>query len=103
MNQEIVDNIAILKNQLSAEGFIIVGIFGSYSRGENSPESDIDILYDLNLDFRSNYKGFKAVAKIDSIQEYISKILNINADLVYKNSLNSISAKYILPEVMYVW
>ena len=102
MNQEIVDNIAILKSRLSAEGFIIEGIFGSYIRGENSPESDIDILYDLNSEFRNNYKGFKAVAKIDSIQEYISNKLKINADLVYKNSLNVISSKYILPEVMYV-
>jgi predicted nucleotidyltransferase len=102
MNQEIVDKIAILKNQLLADGFIVEGIFGSYIRGENSPESDIDILYDLNSELRNNYKGFKAVAKIDSIQGYISKKLKINADLVYKNSLNSISYKYILPEVIYV-
>ncbi|MBX3042501.1 MAG: nucleotidyltransferase domain-containing protein [Candidatus Kapabacteria bacterium] len=102
MNQEIIDKITILKNQLMAEGFIIEGIFGSYIRGENNPESDIDILYNLNSEFRNNYKGFKAVAKIDSIQEFISNKLKINADLVYINSLNSISAEYILPEVMYV-
>ncbi len=102
MNQEIIDKVKSLKNLLSADGFIIEGIFGSYLRGDNNAKSDIDILYDLNSDFRNNYKGFKAVAKLDTIQEFISENLSIEADLVYKKSLNSISAKYILPEVKYI-
>ncbi|MCO5251497.1 MAG: nucleotidyltransferase domain-containing protein [Candidatus Kapabacteria bacterium] len=91
-----------MKKQLLAEGFVIEGVFGSFRRDESDTNSDIDILYDLDNVFRDKYKGFKAVARLDAIQEYISLILGIQADLVQKKYLGTVSAKYILPEVYYV-
>lgn len=102
MNQSILDKVKELKSQLSIEGFIIEGIFGSYSRDEFNLTSDIDILYELNETFRDKYKGFKAIAKLDNIQKDISNLLNIQADLVQKSCLGLISSKYILPEIIYV-
>ncbi|MBM2816274.1 MAG: NTP-binding protein [Ignavibacteria bacterium] len=102
MNNDILNKISELKKQFLAEGFIIEGIFGSYVRDENNQLSDIDILYDLNREFKEKFKGFKAIARLDAIQKNISSILNIETDLVQKSSLGKISAKYILPEVYYV-
>jgi uncharacterized protein len=102
MNKDILNKIVEIKEQFSTEGFIIEGVFGSYSRDDFNSLSDIDILYDLDKEFKEKYKGFKAIARLEAIQKKISSILNINADLVQKNTLGKIAAKYILPEVYYV-
>jgi len=44
-------NNEVAKIPIIAAGFpsiIRIGIFGSYARGDNTPDSDIDILYDYN-------------------------------------------------------
>lgn len=102
MDNEILTKIVEIKKQFLDDGFIINGIFGSYRRNDNNQNSDIDILYELGQNFRDKYKGFKAVARLDDIQDTISSILGIKADLVQKQTLGTISAKYILPEVYYV-
>jgi predicted nucleotidyltransferase len=40
-----------MKRKYEPEGFVIIGIFGSYSRGEQTQKSDIDILFEMNSDF----------------------------------------------------
>jgi hypothetical protein len=102
MNKEILNKVLEIKEHFLAEGFIIEGIFGSYSRDDFNQSSDIDILYDLDKVFKDKYKGFKAVAQLDDIQRRISLLLNIKADLVQKSTLGVIASKYILPEVYYV-
>ena len=102
MNQEILNKVTELKKQLLTDGFIIEGIFGSYTRDDNNHHSDIDILYNLDKEFKERYRGFKAIARLDAIQKNISIYLKIEADLVQKSTLSEISAKYILPEVYYV-
>jgi len=32
------------KSEMAKEGFLILGIFGSYARGDDTPSSDVDIL-----------------------------------------------------------
>lgn len=102
MDKEILDKVSAIKKKFLDEGFVIDGIFGSYSREDNNALSDIDILYDLTQEFRAKHKGFKAVARLDAIQETISAMLGIKADLVQKQTLGEISSKYILKEVRYV-
>lgn len=102
MDKEILEKISDLKKKFIDDGFVIDGVFGSYSREENNSSSDIDILYELTLDFRSKYKGFKAIARLDAIQETISENLGIKADLVQKQTLGAVASKYILKEVQYV-
>jgi len=102
MNKELLNKVVELKKHYADEGFLIEGVFGSYIRNENTEFSDIDILYELSDQFRSSYKGFKAISKLDSIQQDISHALNIQADLVQKSSLGEVGRKYILPDVYYV-
>lgn len=102
MNKDILNKVTEIKNQLLSDGFIIEGVFGSYSREDYHHSSDIDILYELDKTFKDKYKGFKAIARLDDIQKKISELLNIHADLVQKSTLGEIACRYILPEVYYV-
>ncbi|MBC8044190.1 MAG: nucleotidyltransferase domain-containing protein, partial [Rhizobacter sp.] len=68
-------------------------IFGSYSRGEQTPESDVDILVEFD--------GEKQLTIFDDlyIAEYLAEKLGIKVDLVEKNLLHPRVAKYVLPEL----
>lgn len=100
--KEICDQIQSIKEILLQDGFIIDGIFGSYARGENTDESDVDILYHLENPFYEKYIGFAGFKKLDEIKNYISHILNKKVDLAPKTNLSKTAQKYILNEVVYV-
>lgn len=71
-----------------------IGIFGSYSRGEQRKTSDIDIL----VEFYTAPSLFKFI----DMENYLSEILGIKVDLVMKNSLKRYIGEHILNEVIYV-
>jgi hypothetical protein len=102
MNSKLIEQILQLKKKFESDGFIIEGVFGSYVRGENKPDSDIDLLIELNDEFKDKYKGFIAIRRLDEISRFISEYLQIEADLVQKSTLNPIARKYILSEMAYV-
>lgn len=102
MDKELLYKLQKINEELSADGFQIEGVFGSFARGQQRDESDIDILYILNKEFRDKYKGFNAISRLDDIQKIISSMLGLNADLVQKETLSSLSAKNILPDLQYV-
>ncbi len=102
MDKEIIKKIKLLKQKYYHDGFIILGIFGSFARGDFSDDSDIDILYELKSEFYDRYPGFEIYTIIDEIEKDIRMELNRDVDLANKNALNEIGNKYILPEVVYV-
>ena len=57
MNQHIRDTISAIKAKYEADGFIILGVFGSVARGEERSDSDIDILYRCGPHLSDNYPG----------------------------------------------
>lgn len=71
-----------------------IGIFGSYVRGDQNPESDLDIIV--------NYKD-NSIAIFDflDLKEYLSNILGINVDLVMKEGLKPTIGENILSHVLY--
>lgn len=83
----LIDLLRRVKEELSGDGFDILGIFGSYSRSEQNPDSDIDILYELNKDFLTKYPGFKGIDKLDQIQNLLHALLNVHPDTVRRSSL----------------
>jgi len=91
-----------IKNKIkSAESFLKekyqvkkIGIFGSYSRGEQRKSSDIDILVEFHV--------APSLLKFIAMENYLSEILAIKVDLVMKNSLKHYIGKRILNEVIYV-
>lgn len=68
-----------------------IGLFGSYVRGENTPESDLDVL----VEFSRTPTIFRFV----NLENYLSDKLGVKVDLVMKNALKPNIGKYILREV----
>jgi predicted nucleotidyltransferase len=102
MKKGLVEKIEQAKSKYAQEGFIILGVFGSAARGEETQESDVDILYKLNRAFRKRYKGLAAFERIMDIREELARALNCQVDLADRSSLGELGRKYILPETIYV-
>jgi predicted nucleotidyltransferase len=69
-----------------------LGIFGSYVRGEQEPESDLDIL----VEFEEAPSLFEYIR----LEDYLSEILGVKVDLVMKSALKPAIGKHILEEVV---
>ncbi len=87
MLAKLIDSLRRVKGELSDDGFDILGIFGSYARSEQNPDSDVDILYELDKGFLDKYPGFMCVEKLDRIKELLHAVLNITPDTVRRSSL----------------
>lgn len=71
-----------------------IGIFGSYVRGEERDESDLDILAEFEDDADID------LLKFVNMENYLSKILGLKVDLVEKSTLKPRIGKHILKEVL---
>ena len=71
-----------------------IAIFGSYARGEQTEESDIDIMVEF-------YEPIGL--KIVDLKDYLESILNVKVDLITKNSIqNPYIKKSIEEDLIYV-
>ncbi|MEK7627474.1 MAG: nucleotidyltransferase family protein [Patescibacteria group bacterium] len=70
-------------------------IFGSVSRGDNKPESDIDIMISLG-------KPIGMFAYMSLIREMENK-LGRKVDLVTENSINKFVRPYIQPDLKIIY
>ena len=77
-------------------GVSLLGIFGSYTRGEETPMSDLDLLVDFELN------QSVGLIKICELENYLTKQLGIQVDLTLLNELKSQVSKHILSEVIYL-
>lgn len=71
-----------------------LGIFGSFVRGEQRKNSDLDILVEFN-----QTPSFFEFLKFE---ERLSDLLKRKVDLVMKGSLKPTIGKHIMQEVVYV-
>lgn len=71
-----------------------IGLFGSYARGKQGKDSDVDLLVEF-----SEPVGFFTFL---GLEEYLEKLLKKEVDLVTKNALKPGIGKYILQEASYV-
>jgi len=90
------------KKHYANEGFNIIGLFGSYARGEATPQSDIDILYELNEKFIKAYGGFLAFSRLSEIKEELKKLFGVDVDISAKSGLSRTAEKYIMRDLKYV-
>jgi len=70
-----------------------IAIFGSYSRGENTEQSDIDIMVDFSRPI--------GIAFVDLADE-LEKILHAKVDLVSRNAIKPNYFRHIKAELNYV-
>ena len=81
--------------EIRALGARRIGVFGSFTRGEERPESDVDVYVEFEESQRT-YDNFFA------LHELLEKLLGRRVDLVTDKSLSETKARLILPTVRYV-
>ena len=84
------------KDKLSSLGIDQIGIFGSFIRGEDDQNSDIDILVNIRPDSELT------LFSLADIEIQLSEKLKRKVDLVVKSGLKPDIGKRILAEVEYV-
>lgn len=75
-------------------GVTEIGVFGSYVRGEQRPDSDIDILIELTDPPRISLMG------LVNLQDYLSDILGLKVDVAIKKNLRKRIGRRILQEMI---
>ncbi|AKB56009.1 hypothetical protein A9239_11175 [Methanosarcina sp. A14] len=83
-NKELFEKISSF---LKKEGATKVAIFGSYARGEERPESDIDVLVEF-----SETKGLLTMVRIE---RELSEFLGVKVDLLTEGSISP----YLIEEI----
>jgi len=84
------------KHHLKSFGVNRIGLFGSYVRNEQQPQSDIDILVDFEPE-KETFDNFM------NLFDYLEKLFaNEKIEVVTVNGLSPYIGKHILKEVNYV-
>jgi uncharacterized protein len=87
--------ISPVRSRLIAAGVSRLGIFGSYSRGEARPDSDVDVF----VDFRPGQKTYDNFIEVgDALEEAFHR----KVELVTEKSLSPYIGPKIMREVKYV-
>ena len=79
MNQSEIKNIIL--SQLKEFDPLKIGIFGSFARGDNNKESDIDILVE--------FKESPTLLTLIKIENDLSEILGIKVDLITSGAIKN--------------
>jgi predicted nucleotidyltransferase len=70
----------------------LIAVFGSYARGEQDSESDLDLLIDFNSQVN--------LLDIIGLEQELSEILGIKVDLITLNSVNNRLKPYIQKDLI---
>ena len=96
MNRDIKVILQEHKNYLVEEfGVIEIAIFGSYARGEQRKDSDIDIIVDFK-------EGWKTFDNYMNLKFYLEELFGKKVDLVIKSAINPRIKPFIIEEAIYV-
>lgn len=91
----VLETIKVNQNKFRKFGVSRLGLFGSFVRNEQTPESDLDFIVDFE-EGQKTYDHFYAVAEI------LENLFNKKIDLLTQKSLSPHLAPYINKEVEYV-
>jgi hypothetical protein len=92
--EEILNLLSQNKDQLESRFKVRrMALFGSYARGDQKPESDVDILVDIDPSV-----GLEFV----TLAEQIEELLGLPVELVSKRAIKPNKLKYIEQDLIYV-
>jgi len=77
-------------------GITEIGVFGSYVRGEQGPDSDLDILIELEDPPRLD------LFDLVNLEYYLGDLLAVKVDLAIKKNLRKRIGRRILSEIIVV-
>ena len=83
------DQLPLLRERYKVKS---LGLFGSYIRRQESPESDLDILIE--------FQETPTLLKFIELENYLSDLLSIKVDLVMRDALKPRIGLRILREVV---
>ena len=93
--QELIEILKEQREELSEKFFVKrLGLFGSFVRGEERPDSDIDIL----VEFYRPVSLFKFL----ELEDYLSELLGRQVDLVSRKALKPSIGRRVIEEVVFV-
>ena len=92
--QDILDVLDQNRSHLRALGVRRIGLFGSFVRGEQSPDSDIDLLVEIDPE-RKTFDTFMELSL------FLEQVLQHRIELVTVESLSPYLGPHILREVEY--
>ncbi len=72
-------------------GVVSLGMFGSYLRGTQRPDSDLDLLV--------SFREIPSLCRIVEVENLLSDLLGIQVDLVVREMLKPNIGEWILAEV----
>ncbi len=90
--EQIIDRLLSHRADLKRLGIARIGIFGSFSRKQQNPESDIDLL----VDFLPGQKNFR---RFMDASFPLEELLGRKVELITRESLSIRAAERILKEV----
>ena len=94
--EEIKSTLETLKPTLRDRfGVETIGVFGSYTRGEQTKKSDVDILVTFSKDAQVGFFKFL------ELEEFLTKKLGIKVDLVTRDALKPFTKERVLRETVY--
>jgi predicted nucleotidyltransferase len=70
-----------VRNLIAAAGGRDVRVFGSTAVGDDGPDSDVDLLFDMRQPL--------SLMQLSSVEQQLSKLLNAKVDLVPESSLRT--------------
>jgi predicted nucleotidyltransferase len=73
-----------------------IGLFGSFARSEQTPQSDIDLIIEMDTDVKDVH------SLKDSMREFISTHCNRTVDLAREKYLRPYARQQILEETIFV-
>lgn len=82
LNRKTFDLIPVIRHYFQDKPVLKAWLFGSYSRGEETPSSDIDILVDYD-----ESEGVVSLLKIGGMLMELSRLLGVRVDLVESEGL----------------
>ena len=91
--QTLQENLPILKAKYP---LLYIGVFGSYSRGEENTNSDLDIIYETLPNTFLNLHNYL------SLQKDLTQMTNLKIDLVNKKYMNEVVWLNAKKEIVYV-
>jgi hypothetical protein len=71
-----------------------LGLFGSYARGEQNDDSDVDVLVE--------YEQAPSLYRLLELRDDLSELLSIRVDVVTRNGLKARIKERVLAEVIYL-
>jgi Predicted nucleotidyltransferases len=96
MNRDIQAILQERKNYLAEKfGVIEIAIFGSYARGEQGKDSDVDLIVDFK-------EGWKTFDNYMNLKFYLEELFGKKVDLVIKSAINPRIKPFIIEEAIYV-